>query len=98
MAIFKKQTDSFFATHPLFPFSPPVILTFLWVMAIPATAFPQDVASVLVTLPINSSSSQIYGIFAGMADYPGEENDLEQTDYDALRTRDALLEGAGMEP
>jgi uncharacterized caspase-like protein len=31
-----------------------------------------------------------------MADYPGEENDLELTDQDALRARDALIEGAGM--
>ena len=41
---------------------------------------------------------QIYGIFAGISDYPGEENDLDLTDQDALRARDALLEGAGMNP
>jgi hypothetical protein len=55
-----------------------------------------DSGNTIVTAPVNTSSSQIYGIFAGMADYPGEENDLELTDQDALRARDALIEGAGM--
>ncbi|MGV3592741.1 MAG: pre-peptidase C-terminal domain-containing protein [Gammaproteobacteria bacterium] len=41
---------------------------------------------------------EIYGIFAGIADYPGDANDLDRTDQDALRARDALLEGAGMAP
>lgn len=46
--------------------------------------------------PLRNSSSNIYGIFAGMADYPGEDSDLELTDQDALRARDALINGAGM--
>lgn len=46
--------------------------------------------------PAVSSGGRIFGIFAGMADYPGEGNDLELTDQDALRARDALIEGAGM--
>lgn len=41
---------------------------------------------------------RIFGIFAGMADYPGEENDLPYTDQDALRIRNALINGAGMDP
>ena len=40
--------------------------------------------------------SQVYGIFAGIADYPGTGNDLDLTDQDAIRARDALLAGAGM--
>ncbi len=47
---------------------------------------------------ISSASIQIYGIFAGIADYPGEDNDLPLTDQDARRVRDALIEGAGMNP
>jgi len=47
---------------------------------------------------ISSASNQIYGIFAGIADYPGEDNDLPLTDQDARRVRDALIEGAGMNP
>jgi len=47
---------------------------------------------------ISTASSQIYGIFAGVADYPGEGNDLELTDQDARRARDALIQGAGMNP
>lgn len=45
----------------------------------------------------NSSGGNIYGIFAGMADYPGDDSDLELTDQDALRARDALINGAGMD-
>lgn len=44
----------------------------------------------------SSNGGNIYGLFAGMADYPGEDNDLELTDQDALRTREALINGAGM--
>lgn len=39
---------------------------------------------------------QVYGIFAGVADYPGTGNDLDLTDQDAIRARDALIAGAGM--
>ena len=42
--------------------------------------------------------SQVYGIFAGIADYPGIDNDLDLTDQDAIRARDALIQGAGMDP
>ncbi|PCI73832.1 MAG: hypothetical protein COB20_15775 [SAR86 cluster bacterium] len=42
--------------------------------------------------------SQVYGIFAGIADYPGTGNDLDLTDQDAIRARDALIAGAGMNP
>ncbi len=57
-----------------------------------------DSGSIIVTAPINTGSSQIYGLFAGMADYPGDDNDLDLTDQDALRARDALIGGAGMNP
>lgn len=44
------------------------------------------------------SGGKVYGIFAGIADYPDEGNDLAFTDEDAFRIRDALIEGAGMNP
>lgn len=50
------------------------------------------------TASISSSNSDIYGLFVGMADYPGEDNDLPLTDQDAERARDALINGAGMNP
>ncbi len=55
----------------------------------------------MATAPRSSCSltlrgGQIYGIFAGISDYEGEANDLPLTDQDALRARDAVLEGAGM--
>lgn len=53
--------------------------------------------STAIFLPANTGG-QIYGIFAGIADYAGEDNDLDLTDQDAYRARDALLEGAGMAP
>ena len=43
-----------------------------------------------------ASGAQVYGIFAGIADYPGTGNDLDLTDQDAIRARDALIAGAGM--
>ncbi|NKB32599.1 MAG: hypothetical protein GKR91_05825 [Pseudomonadales bacterium] len=45
-----------------------------------------------------SGEGQIYGVFAGIADYAGEDSDLPLTDQDAERARDALIEGAGMNP
>ena len=47
---------------------------------------------------MSTEGGQIYGVFIGIADYPGEGNDLDLTDQDARRARDALLEGAGMNP
>ncbi|MES3007650.1 MAG: pre-peptidase C-terminal domain-containing protein [Pseudomonadota bacterium] len=46
----------------------------------------------------NTSGGQIYGIFAGISDYPGTDSDLSYTDQDATRARDALINGAGMSP
>lgn len=54
--------------------------------------------SVVSSVASSASGSQIFGIFAGVADYPGFENDLDLTDQDAIRARDALIEGAGMNP
>ncbi len=39
-----------------------------------------------------------YGVFAGISDYPGTDNDLEFTAEDAIRVRDALIRGGGMQP
>jgi hypothetical protein len=62
-----------------------------------------SIASKTVFIPdkvtaLPQRDSQIYGIFTGIANYPGKENDLQLTDQDALRARDALVEGAGMAP
>lgn len=46
----------------------------------------------------NNSEGKVFGVFAGIADYPGTGNDLSLTDEDAIRTRDALIRGAGMDP
>jgi hypothetical protein len=54
--------------------------------------------STAIFLPSNPGGGQIYGIFAGISDYEGEDSDLPLTDQDALRARDAVLEGAGMSP
>ncbi len=54
--------------------------------------------STAIFLPSNPGGGQIYGIFAGISDYEGEANDLPLTDQDALRARDAVVEGAGMNP
>lgn len=43
-----------------------------------------------------SGGRQIYGLFTGIADYPGEDLDLDLTDDDANRVREALMTGAGM--
>lgn len=52
-----------------------------------------------VTQPVLSAGAgQIYGVFAGIADYPGTDSDLPLTDQDARRARDALINGAGMNP
>jgi len=40
----------------------------------------------------------IYGLFAGISDYPGTDADLAYTDQDAVRARDALINGVGMAP
>ncbi len=47
---------------------------------------------------IGGSGAQVYGIFTGIADYPGTDSDLPLTDQDAVRARDALIQGAGMQP
>jgi hypothetical protein len=55
-----------------------------------------------VTAPLftdtGNPNGNVYGIFMGIADYPGTENDLDLTDQDALRARDALVTGAHMNP
>jgi hypothetical protein len=43
------------------------------------------------------SSGRIFGIFAGISDYPGKDLDLPYTADDAVRLRDAMIEGAGLQ-
>ncbi len=52
----------------------------------------------LATAGSAGPGSRVYGLFAGIADYPGDDNDLALTDQDAIRARDALIAGAGMNP
>jgi hypothetical protein len=48
-------------------------------------------------LPVaRRSTGRLYGIFAGISDYPGDDSDLTYTADDARRIRDALIHGAGM--
>ena len=42
------------------------------------------------------STGHVYGLFAGISDYPGDDLDLEYTAEDAMRIRDALIDGGGM--
>jgi len=42
-------------------------------------------------------SGRIYGLFAGISDYPGKNQDLNFTADDAVRLRDAMVAGAGLE-
>ncbi|MGD8727014.1 MAG: caspase family protein [Gemmatimonadales bacterium] len=48
--------------------------------------------------PARSGGGQVYGIFAGISDYPGVDNDLAYTADDAVRVRNALIRGVGMQP
>ncbi len=54
--------------------------------------------STAIYLPSNPGGGQIYGIFAGIADYEGEGSDLSWTDQDAQRAHQSMIEGAGMDP
>jgi len=42
------------------------------------------------------SQGHVYGLFAGISDYEGEDSDLQFTAEDATRIRDALIGGGGM--
>lgn len=42
------------------------------------------------------SQGRVYGLFAGISDYQGENSDLQYTAEDATRIRDALIGGGGM--
>ena len=41
---------------------------------------------------------RVLGIFVGISDYPGQENDLAYTADDARHMAEALVDGAGMQP
>lgn len=43
-----------------------------------------------------SGNGDVYGVFVGISDYPGEQNDLAYTADDARRVAAALADGAGM--
>jgi len=46
--------------------------------------------------PAPTGQGQVYGVFVGISDYPGEANDLSYTAEDAHRVADALARGSGM--
>ena len=54
-----------------------------------------DTSSASQSFSFNSDGN-LHGIFIGVADYPGTGSDLALTDQDAIRARDALVNGAGM--
>ncbi|HED65260.1 MAG TPA: caspase family protein, partial [Planctomycetes bacterium] len=45
-----------------------------------------------------SISGRVYGVFLGISDYPGTDNDLPLCDRDAVHLQRVLVEHAGMEP
>ncbi len=46
--------------------------------------------------PSSSARGRIFGVFVGISDYEGDENDLEYTADDARELQQALVRGAGM--
>ncbi len=44
-----------------------------------------------------AQQGRIYGLFAGISDYPGKALDLDYTADDAVRLRDAMVAGAGLQ-
>jgi hypothetical protein len=46
--------------------------------------------------PDPSGEGQVFGVFVGISDYPGEANDLAYTAEDAHRVAEAMTRGAGM--
>jgi hypothetical protein len=58
----------------------------------------QSYADQLVNGNGDTGESRIFGIFMGIADYPGEVNDLPYTDRDAQTVFNAMRDGAGMRP
>ena len=45
-----------------------------------------------------AAAGGVYGVFVGISDYPGDDNDLDYTADDARRARDAIVRGGGMDP
>ncbi|HEX9729895.1 MAG TPA: pre-peptidase C-terminal domain-containing protein [Gemmatimonadales bacterium] len=45
-----------------------------------------------------AGTGQVYGVFAGISDYGGRAGNLPYTADDAVRVRDAMIQGAGMRP
>jgi hypothetical protein len=55
-----------------------------------------DIRSASSDPQVARRAGRTYGIFAGISDYPGTDNDLDFTADDALRVRDALVRGGRM--
>jgi hypothetical protein len=45
---------------------------------------------------VAGGGGRVFGVFAGISDYPGDANDLRYTAQDAVTARDALVANAGM--
>jgi hypothetical protein len=52
---------------------------------------PADVPVVTAGPVVASNAGRIYGVFAGVSDYPGDGNDLAYTAEDAVRVHDAMV-------
>ncbi|HMB74060.1 MAG TPA: caspase family protein [Gammaproteobacteria bacterium] len=48
------------------------------------------------SLSVAQGGGRVYGLFAGISDYPGKEADLAHTAEDPVRLRDAMIAGAGL--
>ncbi len=53
-------------------------------------------AQATVASTANRGGGQVYGVFVGISDYPGEGNDLAYTADDAHRVANAMVAGGGM--
>lgn len=48
--------------------------------------------------PAGAGTGRIFGVFAGISDYGGRASNLPYTADDAVRVRNAMIQGAGMDP
>jgi hypothetical protein len=62
------------------------------------TVPPSTVPTPAVPTPTTASGGRILGVFVGISDYAGDNNDLEYTAEDARSIEGALVRGAGMRP
>ncbi len=52
---------------------------------------PADLPVVTAGPVVAAGAGRIYGVFVGVSDYPGEDNDLAYTAEDAVRVHDAMV-------